>query len=381
VGVVSSLSDERGRPDLTTFTRHYTERLFNVGRLDAETSGLLILTNDGELAHVLAHPSFGVMKTYIAKVSGSINPATVKQLTTGITLDDGDIAADSARIVDRGTGKASGTSIVEITLHSGRNRIVRRMLDAVGHPVVDLVRRQFGPLHLGTLKVGEVRDLTRDELSDILTIAREAGLGATTLAAGAAGGADAAPGAVGGSPDDADLGSERLEPDLDAATFVVDAALADSGASLDADVDDDLAESEKEYYDEDDDEYEPELDARDVSRRAAAAKAATGGRTDRGDSRGGGSRTGSPDRGRGGAPGARGTGATGTGRQGRPGGSKQYDSDGNRRVSFNGSAADGAKRGDSTRGGSAPQKGADSSGLSRRAQVRREQEKRRRDGR
>ncbi|MCU1526375.1 MAG: rluA [Frondihabitans sp.] len=354
VGVVSSLSDERGRPDLIAFTRHYEERLFNVGRLDAETSGLLILTNDGELAHVLAHPSFGVMKTYIAKVSGSITPATVKQLTSGITLDDGDIAADSARIVDRGTGKASGTSIVEITLHSGRNRIVRRMLDAVGHPVVDLVRRQFGPLHLGTLKVGEVRDLTRDELGDILTIAQEAGLGSTTIAA-----------AVGGSPDDADLASERLGSDLDTAAFVVDAARADSGAELDADVDDDLAESEKEYYDEDDEEFEPEFDAREAKRRGAGAGA-------RGTS-GGRAGAGSGARGTSGGAGSRG--AQAGGRQGRPGGSKQYDSDGKRRVSFNGTSP----VGDSPASGNG---NGDGDGTpSRRSQVRREQEKRRRGGR
>lgn len=312
VGVVSSLRDERGRPDLTEFTRHYEERLFNVGRLDAETSGLLILTNDGELAHVLAHPSFGVMKTYIAKVEGSITPATVKKLTSGIELDDGEIVADSARIVDRGTGRAGGTSIVEITLHSGRNRIVRRMLDAVGHPVVDLVRRQFGPLHLGTLKIGEVRDLTRDELGEILTIARDAGIG---VPAGEAASGDSAAGGAAGSAGAA----------ADAAT--------ESGEALVADVDDDVAESEKEYYDEDDSEYEPELDARDESRRG---KVAPGGRTN-------------------------GDGADAS----RPAPKKQYDSDGNRRPSFNGSDRN------------APGAGS----TSRRAQVRREQEQRRRSGR
>ncbi|BDZ50216.1 hypothetical protein GCM10025867_24570 [Frondihabitans sucicola] len=292
VGVVSSLRDERGRPDLTEFTRHYEERLFNVGRLDAETSGLLILTNDGELAHVLAHPSFGVLKTYIAKVEGSITPATVKKLIAGIELDDGEIHADSARIVDRGSGSAGGTSIVEITLHSGRNRIVRRMLDAVGHPVVDLVRRQFGPLHLGSLRIGEVRDLTRDELGEILTIARDAGLGSVTI------------------------------------TAAVQESQDDTGVELVADVDDDVAESEKEYYDEDDDEYEPELDARDESRR---------GRAEGGD-RGG---------------------------QDRRVPKKQYDSNGERRVAVNGDVTGGR----AVKGDQAP---------SRRSQVRKQQEQRRR---
>ncbi|MDH6180740.1 pseudouridine synthase [Microbacteriaceae bacterium SG_E_30_P1] len=169
VGVVSSLADEQGRPDLRRFTREYPERLFNVGRLDAATSGLLILTNDGELAHVLAHPSFGVMKTYIAKVAGGVSAQTVAKLTTGIDLDDGPIAADKARVLPGGSGRES---LVEITLHSGRNRIVRRMMDAVGHPVIDLVRRQFGPLHLGTLAVGATRDLTKVELGQLLTLSR-----------------------------------------------------------------------------------------------------------------------------------------------------------------------------------------------------------------
>lgn len=171
VGIYSSLQDERGRPDLREFTDRYDERLFNVGRLDAETSGLLILTNDGELAHVLAHPSFGVSKTYIAKVRGAVTPQTIAKLTKGVDLDDGFIAADRARLLGAPQG---GESMVEVTLHSGRNRIVRRMLDEVGHPVIDLVRRQFGPLHLGSLPVGGLRDLTKVELGELLTISREA---------------------------------------------------------------------------------------------------------------------------------------------------------------------------------------------------------------
>ena len=170
VGIVSSLADQHGRPDLSVYTAQFEERLFNVGRLDAETSGLLILTNDGELAHVLAHPSFGVMKTYIARVEGRVTPQTIARLTKGVELEDGPIVADKARLLD----SSGGSSLVEVTLHSGRNRIVRRMLEEVGHPVVELVRRQFGPLHLGSLKAGELRDLTRDELGEILTLSRAA---------------------------------------------------------------------------------------------------------------------------------------------------------------------------------------------------------------
>jgi 23S rRNA pseudouridine2605 synthase/16S rRNA pseudouridine516 synthase len=168
-GIVSSLNDDRGRPDLRRYTSMFDERLFNVGRLDAETSGLLLLTNDGELAHILAHPKFGVLKTYIAKVEGVMNQHTVNKLVGGIELEDGLIEADKARII--GT-PSNDETVVEVTLHSGRNRIVRRMLEEVGHPVIDLVRRQFGPLHLGSLAPDAMRDLTKAEVGELLTISR-----------------------------------------------------------------------------------------------------------------------------------------------------------------------------------------------------------------
>jgi pseudouridine synthase len=167
-GVVSSMRDDRGRPDLTRFTDQYEERLFNVGRLDTDTSGLLLLTNDGDLAQVLAHPSFGVTKTYIALVTGAVKPQTLSRLRQGIELDDGPIAADRVRIVQNGA--RPGATLVELTLHSGRNRIVRRMLDAVGHPVQELVRREFGPLKLGDLPVGRSRDLTAAEFGALATL-------------------------------------------------------------------------------------------------------------------------------------------------------------------------------------------------------------------
>jgi pseudouridine synthase len=234
VGVVSTLSDENGRPDLTQFTSDFEERLFNVGRLDVETSGLLLLTNDGELAHVLAHPSFGVTKTYIAKVKGLVTPAVIAELLSGVELDDGPISADKAAVVGGGAGlsRSADSSLIEITLHSGRNRVVRRMLEAVGHPVIDLVRRSFGPLHLGTLKVGHMRSLNKAELGAILTISR-----------------DASP-----SPRvDAMPVTESEDAPVDEAE-VVEVALEE-------------AEVEKEYYDEDDEEFDPETDARDAKRR------------------------------------------------------------------------------------------------------------------
>lgn len=175
-GIYSTMRDEKDRPDLRGFTKQWPERLYNVGRLDAETSGLLILTNDGDLAHVLAHPSFGVTKVYIAKVSGTVTAQTIAKLTHGIELEDGPIKADKARLLDTSSGATSGgrsSSLVELTLHSGRNRIVRRMMAAVGHPVEELVRRQFGPLHLGALPVGKSRELSRIERGALLTLSRQ----------------------------------------------------------------------------------------------------------------------------------------------------------------------------------------------------------------
>ncbi|PRI10624.1 MFS transporter [Leucobacter massiliensis] len=172
-GVVSTMSDENGRPDLREFTEQVEERLYNVGRLDTDTSGLLILTNDGELAHKLAHPSFGVSKTYVAKVRGRVTPAVIQRLRDGVELSDGPIRADRAKLLPGGSGSAH--SLVELSLHSGRNRIVRRMLAEVGHPVEELVRRQFGPLHLGTLRSGEMRELSAAERGALLSAAEDGG--------------------------------------------------------------------------------------------------------------------------------------------------------------------------------------------------------------
>lgn len=163
-GVVSSMSDEQGRPDLSGLLGDRTDRLFHVGRLDTDTSGLLILTNDGELAHRLAHPSFEVTKTYVALVKGSVDNHVGRDLLNGIDLDDGPAKADRFVVKDRSRGR----SLVELDVHIGRNRIVRRMLDHVGHPVVELTRTAFGPLRLGGLSVGAMRDLTRDELGALL---------------------------------------------------------------------------------------------------------------------------------------------------------------------------------------------------------------------
>lgn len=159
-GVVSSMADEKGRPDLRTLVAERSERLFHVGRLDTDTSGLLLLTNDGDFAHRLAHPSFEVTKTYVALVLGTVADSLGADLRTGIVLDDGPASVDRFRVRDRSNGR----SLVELDVHIGRNRIVRRMLDHVGHPVLELTRTAFGPLRLGSLKVGGVRRLTNSEV-------------------------------------------------------------------------------------------------------------------------------------------------------------------------------------------------------------------------
>lgn len=198
-GVVSTMSDEQGRPDLREFTDQVGERLYNVGRLDTDTSGLLILTNDGELAHKLAHPSFGVQKTYIAKVRGRVTAAVIQRLLDGIELKDGPIHADRAKLLPNGS--SASHSLVEITLHSGKNRIVRRMLAEVGHPVEELVRRQFGPLNLGTLKVGHMRELSMGERGALLSSVEAGGTNSEASGPAGRGGAGGRGGAAGGSAD------------------------------------------------------------------------------------------------------------------------------------------------------------------------------------
>jgi 23S rRNA pseudouridine2605 synthase len=166
-GVVSTMSDPEGRRTLGDLVEDRPERLFHVGRLDTDTAGLIVLTNDGDFAQRLAHPSYEVDKTYIAEVTGEVTKATLRRLTDGVTLDDGPIAVSRTRIVQHGTGK----TIVEVVIHEGRNRIVRRLLEHVGHPVTRLTRTRLGPIRLGQLKSGELRELTNEELGTLLDTA------------------------------------------------------------------------------------------------------------------------------------------------------------------------------------------------------------------
>jgi 23S rRNA pseudouridine2605 synthase len=168
-GVVSTMSDPEGRPTLTDFVADRPERLFHVGRLDTDTDGLIILTNDGDLAHRLAHPSYEIEKTYVAEVTGVVTKATLRALKDGVTLEDGPVKVSAARVVSsHAPTERQSRSIVELVIHEGRNRIVRRLLDQVGHPVQRLTRTRIGPIGLGRLKQGSVRELDAAELGTLL---------------------------------------------------------------------------------------------------------------------------------------------------------------------------------------------------------------------
>jgi 23S rRNA pseudouridine2605 synthase len=166
-GVVSTMEDPHGRPALAEIVRTFTpERLFHVGRLDAETEGLLILTNDGNFSQRMMHPSFEVPKVYVAEINGVITEASLKNLRKGIELDDGQVLPDKVELLQRGADR----SLVRVTLHEGRNRIVRRMFDEIGQPVRQLSRIAIGPVRLGDLKPGSLRELTREELGALLDL-------------------------------------------------------------------------------------------------------------------------------------------------------------------------------------------------------------------
>jgi 23S rRNA pseudouridine2605 synthase len=160
-GVVSTMADERGRAAVADFLGNVPQRVFHVGRLDADSEGLLLVTNDGGLAHRLTHPSFGVAKTYLAEVPGPVPKGLGRRLLAGVDLDDGPARVDEFRVVDAIPGRV----LVEVVLHEGRNHIVRRMLDEVGHPVSRLVRTAIGPVKLGDLKPGRTRRLTPPEIA------------------------------------------------------------------------------------------------------------------------------------------------------------------------------------------------------------------------
>ncbi|MEB3034572.1 pseudouridine synthase [[Mycobacterium] nativiensis] len=165
-GVHSTMSDDRGRPCIGDYVEHRVRgdaKLFHVGRLDADTEGLMLLTNDGELAHRLMHPSYQVPKTYVATVLGTVPRGLGKKLREGVELDDGPAKVDDFAVVDAVPGK----TLVRVTLHEGRKRIVRRMLAAVGFPVQELVRTDIGTVTLGEQRPGSIRALSRKEIGEL----------------------------------------------------------------------------------------------------------------------------------------------------------------------------------------------------------------------
>jgi 23S rRNA pseudouridine2605 synthase len=160
-GVVASMDDEKGRTELADFLDTFEQRIYHVGRLDADSEGLLLLTNDGTLAHKLMHPSYEVAKTYLAEVQGPLPRAVGRKLQSGVELEDGPAKVDSFRLVDT-LGKVAQ---IEVVLHEGRKHIVRRMMDEVGHPVLRLIRTAVGPIRLGDLRPGGFRHLSNAEIA------------------------------------------------------------------------------------------------------------------------------------------------------------------------------------------------------------------------
>jgi 23S rRNA pseudouridine2605 synthase len=169
-GVVSTADDPQGRPTVVNLVDAAT-RVYPVGRLDAASEGLILLTNDGTLTELITHPSHGVTKTYLALVAGAPSEATLRRLRQGVELEDGPAAARSARIIDR----HGDQSLVELVMTEGRKREVRRMFDEIGHPVARLVRTAIGPIADKTIKPGEWRDLSIEEVRDLYAAGEASG--------------------------------------------------------------------------------------------------------------------------------------------------------------------------------------------------------------
>jgi 23S rRNA pseudouridine2605 synthase len=162
-GVLSTMSDDQGRPHVGQMLEDRSERLFHVGRLDMDSEGLLLLTNDGDLAHRLTHPSYGVAKTYVAEVPGPIPKDLGRRLRNGVELEDGPAKVDSFDVLDLHHNRA----VVEVVIHEGRKHIVRRLLEAVDRPVSRLVRTQIGPIQLGHQRPGTLRKLNPVEVGQL----------------------------------------------------------------------------------------------------------------------------------------------------------------------------------------------------------------------
>jgi 23S rRNA pseudouridine2605 synthase len=165
-GVVATMADERGRTAIADYLGNLEQRVYHVGRLDADSEGLLLLTNDGTLAHKLMHPSYGVQKTYLCEVPGPVPRQLGRELMAGVELEDGPVRADGYKLVDA----VGRTALIELSLHEGRKHIVRRLLAEVGHPVHRLIRTAIGPIRLGDLRAGRTRRLTNAEVAALFKV-------------------------------------------------------------------------------------------------------------------------------------------------------------------------------------------------------------------
>ena len=164
-GVLSTMKDESGRVDLSQYLKDQNARLFHVGRLDKESEGLILLTNDGELTHRATHPSYGLKKKYLVEVEGELQAE--ERLLSGVELEDGLAKADSVKKIRKTT---SGSQWFEVVIHEGRNHIIRRMFDAIGGTVLQLIRTEFGPISIGELKSGRYRHLNEVEIESLFNV-------------------------------------------------------------------------------------------------------------------------------------------------------------------------------------------------------------------
>ncbi len=169
-GVISSVKDEKGRKVVTDYLPQIKERVYPVGRLDFDTSGLLLLTNDGEFANLLMHPRSEIEKVYIVKTKGIPSKEKLIKLQKGVMLEDGKTAPAKVKMLS--LDKKKQTAIIEIIIHEGRNRQVRRMFEAIGHPILKLKRERYGSITLDGLKAGEMRELTPHEVKQIRTLGK-----------------------------------------------------------------------------------------------------------------------------------------------------------------------------------------------------------------
>ena len=168
-GVISSVRDDKGRKVVTDYFENVEERIYPIGRLDYDTSGVLLLTNDGDFANLLMHPKYEIDKEYIAKIKGIPPREKIKQLEKGVQLEDGKTAPAKAKVLS--IDKKKKTAVVRLIIHEGRNRQVRRMFEAIGHPVKKLKRERYGFLDVKGMNPGEYRELTPKEVNQLRSLA------------------------------------------------------------------------------------------------------------------------------------------------------------------------------------------------------------------